>query len=520
MALTLGSLLLVPDLNGQIDLVARILFVHNIFSSLQDVATDALAVEVLEPDEVARVNGLMFAAKRVGIIFGGAVLGVLITKIGISGVIAAQLVMLAFIIMVPLLMVEKPGVQLFPWSRTTDVIDSLDSSTDSGALVAEVVDDSDEAPWEEEEEFRVARIVGYSIANKRVSISSFLAVSGACIWLFGFVMDVFTVDWGFGKNVRIGFPALEAKQILGFDLRPWSGTNRISLALILLSVISLGRSRFISPQSEDAMPNPILLILAPIGALSNYLPGDGRFDPESVSKTVARTSFYLTKAFSVRSAFLLVIAGLLGELYYFTSPIYVDIFINEAGWSQQKYNGIVGGIALLGSVSGQIIGGILGDKFGIRRVAMVSFLVLALANATFAFLEPMWGNTLVMTIYLIGQYFVAGIALICIISLCMRLTWSKVGGTQFTAYMSILNTSVVFAYTLTERMISVFNYTSAIYIGAALTLVTTFFLLFIDENETDRVLEGRWDGDDEFDDLGESPWWDAEEGGEQPVASA
>ena len=50
-------------------------------------------------------------------------------------------------------------------------------------------------------------------------------------------------------------------------------------------------------------------------------------------------------------------------------------------------------------------------------------------------------------------------------------------GTQFTAYMSILNTSVVFAYTLTERMISVFNYTSAIYIGAALTLVTTFFLL-------------------------------------------
>jgi MFS family permease len=216
---------------------------------------------------------------------------------------------------------------------------------------------------------------------------------------------------------------------------------------------------------------------------------------------------------------LLVIAGLLGELYYFTSPIYVDIFINEAGWSQEKYNGIVGGIALLGSVSGQIIGGILGDKYGIRRVAMVSFLVLALANATFAFLEPMWGNTWVMTVYLIGQYFIAGIALICIISLCMRLTWSKVGGTQFTAYMSILNTSVVFAYTLTERMISVFNYSTAIYIGAALTLVTSFFLAFIDENETDRVLEGRWDGDDEFDDLGESPLWGIDEGGEKPVAT-
>ncbi len=501
MAITLGSLLLVPDLNGQIDLVARILFVHNIFASLQDVATDALAVEVLEPDEVARVNGLMFAAKRVGIIFGGAVLGVLVTKIGISGVIAAQLGMLALIIVVPLFMVEKPGVKLFPWSSVSSV------TADSGALVAEAVEESETSPWEEEEDFRIARLVGHSIANNMVPFATFFAILGISIWLFGFVIDVFTVDWSFGKNVREGFPSLEDSQIFGFDLRPWSGTNRISLALILLSVISMGYSRFTDSQQKDALPNPFLLI------------------PESSRNTVARTSFYLTKAFSVRSAFLLVIAGLLGELYYFTSPIYVDIFINEAGWSQERYNGIVGGIALLGSVSGQIIGGMLGDKFGIRRVAMVSFVVLALANATFAFLQPMWGNTLVMTIYLIGQYFVAGVAVICIISMCMRLTWSKVGGTQFTAYMSILNTSAVFAYTLTERMISIFNYTTAIYIGAALTLVTTFFLAFIDENETDRVLEGRGE-DDEFDDFGESARWEEKpppttiiEGGEKPVAT-
>ena len=502
MAISLGSLLLVPDLNGQIDLVARILFIHNIFASMQDVATDALAVEVLEPDEVARVNGLMFAAKRVGIIFGGAVLGVLITKIGISGVIAAQLVMLAIIVLVPLTMVEKKGVKLFPWSKSEEGLDSSEDLADSEALIAEVVGESDLSPWEEEEEFRVARTVGINIAEDSVSFASFFAILGISIWLFGFVIDVFTVDWTFGKHVREGFPALAGKTFLGLDILPWSGTNRVSLALILLSVFSVVYSRFFDSEQRASLPSPFLLL------------------PESTRRTVARTSFYLTKAFSVRSAFLLVIAGLLGELYYFTSPIYVDIFINEAGWSQEKYNGIVGGIALLGSVTGQIIGGILGDKFGIRRVAMVSFVVLALANATFAFLEPFWGNTIIMTVYLIGQYFVAGIALICIISLCMRLTWSKVGGTQFTAYMSILNTSVVFAYSLTERMISIFNYTSAIYIGAALTLVTTFFLFFIDENETDRVLEGRDTGEDEIDDLGESAWWKEEQGGDNPVASS
>ena len=111
-----------------------------------------------------------------------------------------------------------------------------------------------------------------------------------------------------------------------------------------------------------------------------------------------------------------------------------------------------------------------------------------------------------MTVYLIAQAFIGGMAWICIISLSMRLTWSKVGGTQFTAYMSLFNLSGVFAYTLTERMISIFDYTTAIYIGAALTLITVFMLVFIDEDETDRILEdgtGWWE--DLPDDLGETP---------------
>ena len=66
MVLTLGTLLLVPDLNAEIELVTRLLFIHNIFASLQDVGTDALAVEILQPNEVAKANGFMFAAKRRG----------------------------------------------------------------------------------------------------------------------------------------------------------------------------------------------------------------------------------------------------------------------------------------------------------------------------------------------------------------------------------------------------------------------------------------------------------------------
>ena len=474
MAVSLGGLLFIDatigDLNNEIALVTRVLFIHNIFASLQDVATDALAVEILQPDEVAKVNGFMFAAKRLGIIIGGAALGVLVTKIGIIGVIVASMILLLMVAWFPLTMIEKPGVQLFPWSKKVGVIEAEIVSSESEEV--EDVED-EETPWVEEEDFRVARTVGYAVSESRISIPALCAILGLSIWFIGFAIDVFTIDWG-----------------LGADLRDF--TNPASYFFIIVGLVTLGISKSMN-QIEDAkelpkVPNPFLAL------------------PSGTRTTVARTSFYLVKAFSVRSAFLLIFLCLLSELYYFVGPIVIDIFINEAGWSQAKYNAIVGGVVVFGAMFGQIFGGLLGDKFGTRRVAMVGFLLLAFINALLALLEPLWTNTTVMTIYLIAQAFIAGVAWICIISLSMRLTWSKVGGTQFTAYMSLFNLSGVLAYGFTGRMIEVFDYQSAIYIGAALTMISAIMLIFIDEDETDRVLEGRLgDGDED-----EDEWWTEE----------
>ena len=54
MVITLGALLFVSNLAESIQLVTLMLFIHNLFSSLQDVGVDALAVDVLQPDEVAK----------------------------------------------------------------------------------------------------------------------------------------------------------------------------------------------------------------------------------------------------------------------------------------------------------------------------------------------------------------------------------------------------------------------------------------------------------------------------------
>ena len=482
MALTLGSLIFVDDLNEKIELVTRVLFIHNIFASLQDVATDALAVEILQPDEVAKVNGFMFAAKRGGIMVGGAGLGVLISLISISGVIATQLALLLLIALIPLTLIEKPGVQLFPWSKVDAIIidsDSLENSESS-------VDDDSDTPWVVESEFNIAKNVGYSVSEQRISITAFFTIIGLIVWVIGFAIDVFTIDWSAGADVR----------------KITNPISYISLSVAFLAFLFryimdyLGNEETHLPE----VPNPFSVLT------------------EGTKNTVARTSFYLVKAFSVRSAFIMIGLCLLADLYVFVAPIAFDIFINGAGWSVEKYSGVVGGVVVFAAMIAQIIGGFLGDRYGTRRIAMVFFLLLAFANATLAFLEPVWTNDTLMTIYLIVQAFIGAIAWICIISLTMRLTWSKVGGTQFTAYMSLFNLSGVLAFSFTGRLLEIFDYSSAIYLGAVLTMLSVIMLIFIDEDETDRVLEGRikddevWEEEDPDTDLGERPeWWNEDD---------
>ena len=482
MALTLGSLIFVDDLNEKIELVTRVLFIHNIFASLQDVATDALAVEILQPDEVAKVNGFMFAAKRGGIMVGGAGLGVLISLISISGVIATQLALLLLIALIPLTLIEKPGVQLFPWSKVDAILidsDSLENSESS-------VDDDSDTPWVVESEFNIAKNVGYSVSEQRISITAFFTIIGLIVWVIGFAIDVFTIDWSAGADVR----------------KITNPISYISLSVAFLAFLFryimdyLGNEETHLPE----VPNPFSVLT------------------EGTKNTVARTSFYLVKAFSVRSAFIMIGLCLLADLYVFVAPIAFDIFINGAGWSVEKYSGVVGGVVVFAAMIAQIIGGFLGDRYGTRRIAMVFFLLLAFANATLAFLEPVWTNDTLMTIYLIVQAFIGAIAWICIISLTMRLTWSKVGGTQFTAYMSLFNLSGVLAFSFTGRLLEIFDYSSAIYLGAVLTMLSVIMLIFIDEDETDRVLEGRikddevWEEEDPDTDLGERPeWWNEDD---------
>lgn len=106
MALTMGVLFFFPGLLTTFAALGVTIFVHNCFNSLQDVAVDALAVDLLSDSERGRANGLMYGSKYLGGAVGGAGLGWVIATYGMSAALATQAVILVAILLLPLMLRE------------------------------------------------------------------------------------------------------------------------------------------------------------------------------------------------------------------------------------------------------------------------------------------------------------------------------------------------------------------------------------------------------------------------------
>lgn len=109
MAATVIVIVTIPDLTQDLELLAVMILIHTVFNSMQDVATDALGVDLLSDDERGKANGLMYACKYGGGFIGGAGMGRVIAAAGLPTALIVQTSILVAIGLVPLLVRERSG---------------------------------------------------------------------------------------------------------------------------------------------------------------------------------------------------------------------------------------------------------------------------------------------------------------------------------------------------------------------------------------------------------------------------
>jgi PAT family beta-lactamase induction signal transducer AmpG len=117
MIATILAMALLPDPAAALGVLGALILLHNVFNALQDVAVDALAVDLLAERERGRANGLMYGSKYLGTSIGAAGLGMLVGPLGMPVVLLIQGSLLGAIMLLPLLLRERPGERLLPWTR-------------------------------------------------------------------------------------------------------------------------------------------------------------------------------------------------------------------------------------------------------------------------------------------------------------------------------------------------------------------------------------------------------------------
>ncbi|MEC8788895.1 MAG: MFS transporter, partial [Candidatus Thermoplasmatota archaeon] len=336
MILLLTLMVFFIDVEKDVTTIAYMFLVYNIFTSLQDVSTDALAVDILKPQELEKVNGYMFTAKTLGGMIAGAGLGTIISYTGIRGALIVQIPILLAIMMVPLYMRERPGEKLFPWNEDSNLV--LDEKASRNQDFGEII----------------------------------------------------------GK---------------------------------------------------------------------------------------------VKTAFSLKSTQLGILLSLFVSLSHFLIPLLPLLFLRELDWSQERFNATKGGLVLIITMFGYLAGGYLGKKFGGKSVIIYSTTIGALVTAFWGLTESWWGSEFYLVFIWSLAEFMMAIVSISIYSLMMRITWSEVGGTQFTGYMAMMNLSAIIGYQIAAPLSARFDYPTLFLIAAVFETLIIATALFIDPDETRRELE-------------------------------
>ena len=127
LAASFMAMSMVPDPLHNINLLTVVGFCVSIFITFQDIATDALVIDIVPTNQQPRANGFMWGSKIIGTAASLAIGTWLLNNYGFFVAILCLSLTVSFIMLIPLLLRERPGEKLLPWTSGT-------ASPDTAAL--------------------------------------------------------------------------------------------------------------------------------------------------------------------------------------------------------------------------------------------------------------------------------------------------------------------------------------------------------------------------------------------------
>lgn len=134
LALSFFGLVPIVEPVSQIGHLMMLGFLINVFAAMQDVAVDAMAIDLTPVDEQGRLNAFMTFGKAIGWSATAAVSGVLLVTFGLGVTAIVSALVMALILLAFALTVERDGERRLPWSKGKAIAEPLPEVSFSALL--------------------------------------------------------------------------------------------------------------------------------------------------------------------------------------------------------------------------------------------------------------------------------------------------------------------------------------------------------------------------------------------------
>jgi MFS transporter, PAT family, beta-lactamase induction signal transducer AmpG len=213
----------------------------------------------------------------------------------------------------------------------------------------------------------------------------------------------------------------------------------------------------------------------------------GKASPESKSTQLTSWATIFNSLYRVvrlRNSLLLVVILFIAQGSYNYIGTLLPIFcVKELGWTNVSYSQFYSTANLIGGIGGMIIGGILIEKFGKKRMMNYYFMGMVLLTMALAALKMYWHLTSFIYGFMIAFNILYTFACIGIFSIAMQCCWKKVSASQFTLYMTISNLGRIALAALIGPINTHFSWQISLLAFAAMIALAWLLLQFLNINK-------------------------------------
>lgn len=199
----------------------------------------------------------------------------------------------------------------------------------------------------------------------------------------------------------------------------------------------------------------------------------------------------LYSVFSLKNSILLAFILFFAQGAYNYIETLLPIFtVKVLNWTNGSFSQFFSTAKVIGGIVGMLIGGMLIDTFGKKRMMNIYFFGMVFFTAVLAFSKPYWGESNFIYAFMILYNIVYTFACIGIFAIAMQCCWKKVSASQFTLYMTVGNLGRIALAALIGPITANFSWQVALIAFAVLIALAWLLMQFLNINkQVERVVD-------------------------------